>query len=81
MQPITADTVIIDDAGEHHCNWGKRWQTGRRGRAEIHRSVAVFTQVEKASHLDSLGDPVIKGVNIVIRRVFTLLLDPSGSGF
>ena len=46
-----------------------------------HRPVAVLTQVEKTYHLDSISVPVIKGVDIVVRRAcFTVLLGPSGSG-
>src|SRR5665647_2818164 len=43
--------------------------------------VAILTQVEKTYHLDSVSVPVIKGVNILVRRAcFTVLLGPSGSG-
>lgn len=46
-----------------------------------HRAVAVLTRVEKTYHLDSVSVPVIKGVDILIRRAcFTVLLGPSGSG-
>ncbi|HAL39687.1 MAG TPA: ABC transporter [Polaromonas sp.] len=46
-----------------------------------HRPVAVLKQVEKTYHLDSVSAPVIKGVDIVVRRAcFTVLLGPSGSG-
>jgi len=46
-----------------------------------HRPVAVLTQVEKTYHLDSVSVPVIKGVDILVRRAcFTVLLGPSGSG-
>ncbi|MEO8119245.1 MAG: ATP-binding cassette domain-containing protein [Rhodoferax sp.] len=46
-----------------------------------HRPVAVLTQVEKTYHMDSIGVPVIKGVDILVRRAcFTVLLGPSGSG-
>lgn len=46
-----------------------------------HRPVAVLTQVEKTYHLDSISVPVIKGVDIVVRRAcFTVLMGPSGSG-
>lgn len=54
------------------------WTSGNEGR---HRPVAVLTQVEKTYHLDSVSVPVIKGVNIFVRRAcFTVLLGPSGSG-
>lgn len=43
--------------------------------------MAVLTQVEKTYHLDSVSVPVIKGVDIVVRRAcFTVLMGPSGSG-
>ena len=43
--------------------------------------VAILTQVEKTYHLDSVSVPVIKGVDILVRRAcFTVLLGPSGSG-
>ncbi|MDO8262697.1 MAG: ABC transporter ATP-binding protein [Gallionella sp.] len=46
-----------------------------------HRPVAVLTRVEKTYHLDSVSVPVIKGLDILIRRAcFTVLLGPSGSG-
>lgn len=46
-----------------------------------HRPVAVLTKVEKTYHLDSVNVPVIKGVDVVVRRAcFTVLLGPSGSG-
>jgi putative ABC transport system ATP-binding protein len=46
-----------------------------------HRPVAVLARVEKTYHLDSVSVPVIKGVDILIRRAcFTVLLGPSGSG-
>ena len=46
-----------------------------------HRPVAVLTQVEKTYHLDSINVPVIKGVDMLVRRAcFTVLLGPSGSG-
>ncbi|QDL39621.1 ABC transporter ATP-binding protein [Rhodoferax sediminis] len=46
-----------------------------------HRPVAVLTQVEKTYHMDSVSVPVIKGVDILVRRAcFTVLLGPSGSG-
>ena len=46
-----------------------------------HRPVAVLTQVEKTYHLDSISVPVIKGVDMFVRRAcFTVLLGPSGSG-
>jgi putative ABC transport system ATP-binding protein len=46
-----------------------------------HQPVAVLAQVEKTYHLDSVSVPVIKGVDIVVRRAcFTVLLGPSGSG-
>ena len=39
--------------------------------------VAVLTQVEKTYHLDSVSVPVIKGVDIVVRRAcFTVLMGP-----
>ncbi len=48
---------------------------------ENHRPVAVLTQVEKTYHLDSISVPVIKGVDILVRRAcFTVLMGPSGSG-
>ncbi len=48
---------------------------------EIPQPVAVLTRVEKTYHLDSVSVPVIKGVDILIRRAcFTVLLGPSGSG-
>lgn len=51
------------------------------GNAGNHRPVAVLTQVEKTYHMDSVSVPVIKGVDIVVRRAcFTVLLGPSGSG-
>ena len=51
------------------------------GKSGSHRPVAVLTQVEKTYHLDSVSVPVIKGVDIVVRRAcFTVLLGPSGSG-
>ena len=50
-------------------------------RTENHRPVAVLTQVEKTYHLDSISVPVIKGVDVFVRRAcFTVLLGPSGSG-
>ena len=43
--------------------------------------MAVLKQVEKTYHMDSVSVPVIKGVDIVVRRAcFTVLLGPSGSG-
>lgn len=43
--------------------------------------MAVLTQVEKTYHLDSVSVPVIRGVDIFVRRAcFTVLLGPSGSG-
>ncbi|MFZ2388362.1 MAG: ABC transporter ATP-binding protein [Polaromonas sp.] len=46
-----------------------------------HRPVAVLTQVEKTYHLDFVSVPVIRGVDIFVRRAcFTVLLGPSGSG-
>lgn len=43
--------------------------------------VAVLSGVERTYHLDSVSVPVIKGVDILIRRAcFTVLLGPSGSG-
>lgn len=52
--------------------------SGNEGR---HRPVAVLTQVEKTYHLDSVSVPVIRGVDIFVRRAcFTVLLGPSGSG-
>ena len=46
-----------------------------------HRPVAVLTQVERTYHLDSISVPVIKGVDMLVRRAcFTVLLGPSGSG-
>ncbi len=51
------------------------------GRAGNHRPVAALTKVEKTYYLDSVPVPVIKGVDIVVRRAcFTVLLGPSGSG-
>lgn len=48
---------------------------------ENHRPAAVLTQVEKTYHMDSVDVPVIKGVDILVRRAcFTVLLGPSGSG-
>ena len=45
------------------------------------RSVAVFRQVKKTYHLDSIEVPVIKGVNFEVRHArFTVLMGPSGSG-
>jgi putative ABC transport system ATP-binding protein len=46
-----------------------------------HRPVAVLTQIERTYHLDSIRVPVIKGVDMFVRRAcFTVLLGPSGSG-
>ncbi len=46
-----------------------------------HRPVAILTRVEKTYHMDTVSVPVIKGVDILIRRAcFTVLLGPSGSG-
>ena len=46
-----------------------------------HRAVAVLTQVEKTYHMDSVSVPVIRSVDILVRRArFTVLLGPSGSG-
>jgi putative ABC transport system ATP-binding protein len=43
--------------------------------------VAVLTRVEKTYHMDSISVPVIKGVDLLVRRAcFTVLLGPSGSG-
>lgn len=43
--------------------------------------MAVLTQVEKTYHMDSVSVPVIKSVDILVRRArFTVLLGPSGSG-
>lgn len=51
------------------------------GSAGNHRPVAILTQVEKTYRLDSVSVPVIKGVDVVVRRAcFTVLLGPSGSG-
>lgn len=49
--------------------------------APSQQPVAVLTRVEKTYHLDSVRVPVIKGVDVVVRRAcFTVLLGPSGSG-
>lgn len=46
-----------------------------------HHAVAVLRQVEKTYHMDSVSVPVIKSVDILVRRArFTVLLGPSGSG-
>ena len=46
-----------------------------------HRPVVVLTQVEKTYLMDAVSVPVIKGVDISVRRAcFTVLLGPSGSG-
>lgn len=43
--------------------------------------VAALTRVEKTYHLDSVSVPVIRGVDLFVRRAcFTVLLGPSGSG-
>lgn len=43
--------------------------------------MAVLTQVEKTYHMDSVSVPVIKSVDILVRRArFTVVLGPSGSG-
>ncbi|MEO6973411.1 MAG: ABC transporter ATP-binding protein [Rhodoferax sp.] len=49
--------------------------------AGTHQAVAVLTQVEKTYHMDSVSVPVIKSVDILVRRArFTVVLGPSGSG-
>lgn len=46
-----------------------------------HQPVAVLARVEKTYHLDSVSVPVIKGVDMLVRRAcFTVLMGPSGSG-
>lgn len=51
------------------------------GHAVDHRPVVVLTQVEKTYLMDAVSVPVIKGVDISVRRAcFTVLLGPSGSG-
>ena len=46
-----------------------------------HRPVAVLMQVERTYRLDSISVPVIKGIDMLVRRAcFTVLLGPSGSG-
>ena len=46
-----------------------------------HRTVAVLMQVERTYRLDSISVPVIKGIDMLVRRAcFTVLLGPSGSG-
>ena len=51
------------------------------GQAGDHRPVVVLTQVEKTYLMDAVSVPVIKGVDISVRRAcFTVLLGPSGSG-
>ena len=46
-----------------------------------HQAVALLRQVEKTYHMDSVSVPVIKSVDILVRRArFTVLLGPSGSG-
>ena len=81
MQPINLNLVIIDNAGRTYFDWGQEMADLTAGKAENHRPVAVLTQVEKTYHLDSISVPVIKGVDIVVRRAcFTVLLGQSGSG-
>ena len=51
------------------------------GRAVDHRPVAVLKQVIKTYRMDAVSVPVIKGVDLTVRRAcFTVLLGPSGSG-
>lgn len=47
----------------------------------MHKPVAEISDVFKSYHLDEVEVPVLKGINLVVRRgVFTVLLGPSGSG-
>ena len=60
---------------------GRKMTERKADNAGNHRPVAVLTQVEKTYHMDSVSVPVIKGVDILVRRAcFTVLLGPSGSG-
>ncbi|MEO7129737.1 MAG: ABC transporter ATP-binding protein [Rhodoferax sp.] len=46
-----------------------------------HQAVALLRQVEKTYYMDSVSVPVIKSVDILVRRArFTVVLGPSGSG-
>ena len=64
---------------EHAVQHGGR--TKEFGWSAPQDSVAVLTRVERTYRMDAVSVPVIKGVDVVVRRAcFTVLLGPSGSG-